>query len=147
VIHDAFAALCVAPPVLYAGIRRGHAMAPVISVVDDDTSFRRAASRLIHSLGHTVESFGSAEEFLQSGRVDESACLISDVKMPGMTGIELQRRLRQLGCRLPVIFVTAHADANAKSRALASGAVGFLNKPFRDHELISCLDRALAPKP
>jgi FixJ family two-component response regulator len=122
-------------------------MAPVISVVDDDPSFRRATARLIHSLGHAVASFGSAEEFLQSGRVDESACLVSDVKMPGMTGIELQSRLRQQGCSLPVIFITAHADAKAKSRALASGAVGFLNKPFHDDELISCLDRALSAKP
>lgn len=121
-------------------------MAPVISVVDDDTSFRRATARLIHSLGHTVVSFSSAEEFLASGRVDETACLVSDVKMPGMTGIELQSRLRQQGCELPVIFITAYPERNAKSRALASGAVGFLNKPFRDDELISCLDRALAPK-
>jgi FixJ family two-component response regulator len=143
-IHDALAALRRAPPVFYGWICRGHAMAPMISVVDDDTSFRRATARLIHSLGHAVASFGSAEEFLASGRVDETACLVSDVKMPGMTGIELQSRLRQQGCRLPVIFITAHPDANQKSRALASGAVGFLNKPFRDDELISCLDRALS---
>ena len=122
-------------------------MAPVISVVDDDRSFRRATARLINSLGHTVESFGSAEEFLASGRLDETACLVSDVKMPGMTGIELQSRLRQQGRRLPIIFITAHPDANAKSRALASGAVGFFNKPFNDDELISCLDRALSSKP
>lgn len=122
-------------------------MAPVISVVDDDTSCRRATARLIHSLGHTVASFGSAEEFLDSGRVDETACLVSDVKMPGMTGIELQRRLCEMGCRLPVIFITAFPETNARSRALASGAVGFLNKPFHDDELISCLDRALAAKP
>jgi FixJ family two-component response regulator len=121
-------------------------MAPVISVVDDDTSFRRATTRLIHSLGHAVASFGSAEEFLCSGRLDDTACLVSDVKMPGMDGIELQSRLRQQGCRLPVIFITAHPDIHARSRAMASGAVGFLNKPFRDDELISCLDRALAPK-
>jgi FixJ family two-component response regulator len=121
-------------------------MAPVISVVDDDTSFRRATARLIHSLGHTVASFGSAEEFLRSGRLDDTACLVSDVKMPGMDGIELQSRLRQQGCRLPVIFITAHPDTHARSRAMASGAVGFLNKPFRDDELISCLDRALAAR-
>ena len=121
-------------------------MGPVISVVDDDTSFCRATGRLIHALGHPVESFGSAEEFLRSGRIDDTACLISDVRMPGMDGIELQRRLRQQGCRLPVIFITAHPDPNARNRALASGAVGFLDKPFRDDALISCLDRALAGK-
>jgi FixJ family two-component response regulator len=119
-------------------------MAPVISVVDDDTSFRRATARLIHSLGHAVASFGSAEEFLDSGRLDDIACLVSDVKMPGMDGIELQSRLRQQGRRLPIIFITAHPETNARSRALAAGAVGFLNKPFRDDELVSCLDRALA---
>jgi len=121
-------------------------MGPVISVVDDDMSFRRATARLIHSLGHAVESFGSAEEFLCSGRLEDTACLVSDVKMPGMDGIELQRRLRRQGCRLPVIFITAHPGTNVRNQALASGAVGFLNKPFRDEELISCLDRALVAK-
>ena len=121
-------------------------MAAVISVVDDDTSFRRATARLIHSLGHSVASFGSAEEFLRSGRLDDTACLVSDVKMPGMDGIELQSRLRQQGSRMPVIFITAHPDTSARKRAMASGAVGFLSKPFRDDDLISCLDRALAAK-
>src|SRR5262249_12664627 len=129
------------------GFAGGSAMAPVISVVDDDTSFRRATARLIHSLGHAVASFGSAEEFLQSGRIDETACLVSDVKMPGMDGIELQSRLRQQGCRLPVIFITAHPDTKARSRALAWGASAFLSKPFHADELIACLDRALAAKP
>src|SRR5262245_16834046 len=117
-------------------------MAPVISVVDDDPSFRRATARLIHSLGHTVASFGSAEEFLESGRVDETDCLVSDVKMPGMSGIELQSCLCRQGCRFPVIFITAHPEALQKSRALALGAIGFLNKPFNADELISCLDQA-----
>jgi FixJ family two-component response regulator len=120
--------------------------AAVISVVDDDSSFRRATARLIRSLGHPVASFGSAEEFLCSGRLDDTCCLVSDVKMPGMDGIALQSQLRQQGCRLPVIFITAHPDTGARSRAMASGAIGFLNKPFRDEELISCLDRALAAK-
>jgi FixJ family two-component response regulator len=121
-------------------------MAPVISVVDDDTSFRRATARLIQSLGHAVASYGSAEEFLGSGRIDDTTCLVSDVKMPGMDGIELQSRLRLQGCRLPIIFITAQPETSARRRALASGAVAFLNKPFRDDELVSCLDRALAPK-
>jgi FixJ family two-component response regulator len=121
-------------------------MGPVISVVDDDASFRRATARLIHSLGHAVESFDSAEAFLGSGRVEDTACLVSDVRMPGIDGIELQKRLRQQGCRLPIIFITAHPDTSTRSRALALGAVGFLDKPFRDDELIGCLDRALAAK-
>jgi FixJ family two-component response regulator len=122
------------------------AKAPVISVIDDDRSFRRATARLINSLGHAVASFASAEEFLGSGRLDETACLISDVHMPGMDGIELQNRLRAEGCRVPIIFITGYSEAKARQRALASGAVAFLDKPFRDDELISYLDQALAPK-
>jgi FixJ family two-component response regulator len=118
----------------------------VISVIDDDLSFRRATARLIHSLGHAVASFGSAEEFLDSGRLAETACLISDVHMPGMDGIELQSRLRAEGRRVPIIFITGYPETNTRQRALASGAVAFLDKPFRDDDLISCLDQALAPK-
>jgi FixJ family two-component response regulator len=124
----------------------GLTKAPVISVIDDDTSFRRATARLINSLGHSVASFASAEEFLDSGRLDDTACLISDVHMPGMDGIELQNRLRAAGCRVPIIFITGYSESNARQRALASGAVAFLDKPFRDDELISCLDEALAPE-
>src|SRR5262249_59805029 len=111
--------------------------APVISIIDDDTSFRRAAARLIHSLGHPVASFASAEEFLESGRLDETACLVSDLQMPGMSGIELQSRLRAQGRRLPVIFITAYPESSALKEALAFGAVGLLRKPFSDDELIS----------
>jgi FixJ family two-component response regulator len=116
----------------------------VITVIDDDMSCRRATARLINSLGHTVASFGSAEEFLQSGRLDDTSCLVSDVQMPGMSGIELQTRLRAEGRRLPVIFITAYPETSSRKEALASGAVGFLNKPFSDDELISCIDQALA---
>ena len=117
---------------------------PVISIVDDDASFRRATARLVRSLGHAVAAFGSAEEFLKSGRVRDSACLISDVQMPGMSGIELQSELIAQGVRLPVIFITAYPESNARERALASGALGFLNKPFNEDKLIACLDRALS---
>jgi FixJ family two-component response regulator len=119
----------------------------VISVIDDDTSFRRATARLVNSLGHAVESFASAEEFLESGRLDDTACLISDVQMPGMSGIELQSRLRAEGHWLPIIFITAYPRSNARHEALASGAVGFLSKPFSDNELIGCIDQALATRP
>lgn len=121
-------------------------MGPVISIVDDDTSFRRATARLINSLGHAVASFASAEEFLESGRLDETACLVADVQMPGMSGVELQSRLRAEGCRVPIIFITAYPESNVRQRALASGAVAFLDKPFSDDELISSLGHALAPK-
>jgi FixJ family two-component response regulator len=120
------------------------AEAAVISIVDDDASFRRATARLVRSLGHAVAAFGSAEEFLKSDRIRETACLISDVQMPGMSGLELQNRLLAQGVRLPVIFITAYPESNAREQALASGALGFLNKPFNEDNLIACLDQALA---
>src|SRR5262245_39648861 len=120
------------------------AEAAVISIVDDDTSFRRATARLVRALGHSVGSFGSAEEFLKSGCVRETACLISDVQMPGMSGLELQNQLRAQGIRLPVIFMTAYPELAAQEQALASGALGFLNKPFDEDKLIACLDQALS---
>jgi FixJ family two-component response regulator len=118
--------------------------AAVISIVDDDASFRRATARLVRSLGHAVAAFASAEEFLKSDRIGETACLISDVQMPGMSGLELQGRLLAQGVRLPVIFITAYPESNAREQALASGALGFLNKPFNEDNLIACLDQALA---
>lgn len=116
---------------------------PVISVVDDDASFRRAITGLVRSLGHSVASFGSAEEFLSSDRVRNTACLISDVQMPGMSGIELQNQLLAQGVRLPIIFITAYPEAHEREQALASGALGFLSKPFNEDTLIACLDQAL----
>ena len=120
--------------------------APVISIVDDNESFRRATAGLIKSLGYAAASFGSAEEFLRSERLDDTACLISDVQMPGMSGIELQSRLAIRGHRLPIIFVTAYPESNVRQQALACGALGFLNKPFSEQELISCIDQALATR-
>jgi FixJ family two-component response regulator len=118
----------------------------VISIVDDNESFRRATAGLIKSLGYAAASFGSAEEFLRSERLDDTACLISDVQMPGMSGIELQNRLAIRGHRLPIIFVTAYPESNVRKQALACGALGFLNKPFSEQELISCIDQALATR-
>ena len=117
---------------------------PVISIVDDNESFRRAAAGLIQSLGYAAAVFASAEEFLSSGRLDETACLISDVQMPGMSGIELQAHLAAQGRRMPIIFVTAYPETKTRDQALACGALGFLDKPFDEDDLISCLDRALA---
>jgi FixJ family two-component response regulator len=118
--------------------------APVISIVDDDESFRRATAGFIASLGYAVAAFGSAEEFLKSDSLDDTACLISDVQMPGMSGIELQSRLIAQGYRVPIIFVTAYSASKARAQALASGALGFFDKPFSEEKLISCLDQALS---
>jgi FixJ family two-component response regulator len=114
----------------------------MISIVDDDKSFREAAKMLVKSLGYAAATFASAEEFLESGRLRNTACLITDVRMPGMSGVDLQSHLLANGHRTPVIFVTAHPEERLRERALAAGALGFLNKPFREENLIACLDRA-----
>jgi FixJ family two-component response regulator len=119
------------------------ARAPVISIVDDDQPVREATRNLIRSLGYTAVTFTSAEEYLRSDRLHDTACLITDVMMPGMTGIELQRRLIADGHRTPIIFMTAHPEEQIRGHALEAGAVGFLSKPFDDDQLIQCIDRAL----
>jgi FixJ family two-component response regulator len=118
----------------------------MISIVDDDDAVREATRALVRSLGHTATAFSSAEEFLNSDRLHETSCLITDVQMPGMTGIELQARLKSAGPHCPVIVVTASPDASLRARALAAGAVGVLGKPFSDETLIACLDGALAAR-
>jgi len=118
-------------------------MVPLIAIVDDDDSFRRATTSFIRSLGYAVLQFGSAEAFLQSDRLHHADCLISDVQMPGMNGIELQSKLTVQGYRLPIIFVTAFSEMRARAQALSAGAIGFLAKPFSDEELVACLDKAL----
>jgi FixJ family two-component response regulator len=120
--------------------------APVIAIVDDDESFRRATTSFIRSLGYGAAAFDSAEAFLESDRIQDTDCLITDVQMPGMTGIELQDRLVAQGSRLPVIFITAFPEMKARAQALAGGAVGFLAKPFNDQRLIACLNEALTAR-
>jgi FixJ family two-component response regulator len=115
----------------------------VIAVVDDDESFRRATMSFIRSLGYAVLQFASAEGFLKSDRLHDAHCVISDVQMPGMSGIELQHQLIAQGCHLPIIFVTAFPEMKARAQALAAGAICFLGKPFSDEELITCLKKAL----
>jgi len=117
-------------------------MAQMISIVDDDKSVREAESSLVKSLGYVTKTFASAEEFLESGRLRDTACLITDVQMPGMSGVDLQSRLIASGHRTPVIFVTANPDERTKKRALGAGALGFLSKPFSEESLIACLERA-----
>jgi len=117
---------------------------PVISIVDDDESVREATKGLVRSLGYVAATFASSEEFLNSDRVNDTSCLITDVQMPGLNGLELQSRLTAMGRRIPIIFVTAFPHERIRRRALKGGAIGFLSKPFSDDSLIHCLDRALA---
>lgn len=116
---------------------------PVISIVDDDESVREATKALIRSLGYATATFASAEEYLRSDRVRDTLCLITDVQMPGMSGVELQDRLIADGQRTPVIFMTAFPEEDIRARVLGAGAFGFLSKPFNDECLIDCLDEAL----
>ena len=115
----------------------------MISIVDDDESVREATKGLVRSLGYVAATFASAEDFLRSEHLHDTACLITDVQMPGLTGIELQSFLIAGGHRLPIIFMTAFPDERIRSRVLEAGACGFLSKPFSDDSLIGCLDRAL----
>ena len=116
---------------------------PVISIVDDDESVREATKGLIRSLGYATATFASAEEYLRSDRMRDTSCLITDVQMPGMSGVELQDRLIAGGQRTPVIFMTAFPEENIRTRVLEAGAFGYLSKPFNDECLIECLDEAL----
>lgn len=119
---------------------------PVIAIVDDDESFRRATISFVRSLGYSAAAFPSADAFLNSNAVEDTDCLITDVQMPGMSGIELQNYLLAQGNRVPVILVTAFPETAARGHALRAGAVGFLSKPFGDENLISCLNKALAAR-
>jgi len=116
---------------------------PKISIVDDDLFVRQATGNLLESLGFGVTTFASAEAFLESGLADDTLCLIADVQMPGLTGLDLQQRLIEGGKRLPIIFITAFSTESARKQALEAGAIGFLSKPFGDDCLIECLNRAL----
>jgi FixJ family two-component response regulator len=119
------------------------ATAPLISIVDDDDSLRNSLGNLLRSVGLRVREFASADAFLGSQNVRETACLILDVRMPCMDGLELQRHIVAADWRLPIVFVTSHADDGARARALDAGAVGFLYKPFREQDLLDAIDTAL----
>jgi FixJ family two-component response regulator len=116
---------------------------PVISIVDDDEAVRLALRSLVRSLGYVSNVFASAEEFLESPQLNETSCLISDVQMPGMNGIELQSRLKRLECSAPVIFVTAFPDERYRALALEAGAIGFLEKPFEGCTMVQLIQAAL----
>ena len=116
---------------------------PLISIIDDDPSVRVATNRLVRSLGYAAHTFASADGFLQSPHVNDTACVIADVQMPGMSGIELQSLLIAQGRSVPMIFITAFPEESIRSRALKAGAVCFLSKPFDGTILIELIDIAL----
>ena len=116
---------------------------PLISIVDDDDSLRNSLDNLIRSVGFRAQGFASAEAFLSSNQVHDTACLILDVRLPGMNGLELQRKIVAENWRLPIIFITSHADGDARARALEAGAVDYLYKPFREEQLLNAIDAAL----
>lgn len=116
---------------------------PFISIVDDDESIREAIKSLLRSVGFRVEGFASAEDFLSSEHVRDTACLILDVRMPRISGLELQRQLATANCRIPIIFITAHGNEEARAQALQAGAVDFLNKPFSEEALLNAIHLAV----
>ena len=116
---------------------------PVIAIVDDEQSMRDATKALVRSLGYHASTFGSADEFLKSEQVHDTSCLITDVQMPGLNGIDLQDRLIARGHCIPIIFMTGYPTDSVRARAMKAGAVCFLNKPFSEDHSIGCLQKAL----
>jgi FixJ family two-component response regulator len=116
---------------------------PVISVVDDHASVRVGTENLLNSLGYTVHTFASAEEFLRSAHFSDTSCVITDVQMPAMSGVQLQALLLAQGHHVPIIFITAFSDDAVRARALQAGAICFLTKPLDRLTLIKCLETAL----
>ena len=116
---------------------------PLIVIVDDDDSLRNSLDNLIRSVGFRAQSFSSAEAFLNSNQVHTTACLILDVRLPGMNGLELQHQIVAANWQIPIIFITSHADGDAQARALEAGAVDYLYKPFREEQLLNAIAAAL----
>jgi FixJ family two-component response regulator len=116
---------------------------PLISIVDDDDALRNSLENLIRSAGLRAQGFSSAEAFLSSNQEDETRCLVLDVRMPGMSGLELQCQMAVANSHIPIIFVTAHGDDAQRAQALNAGAVAFLYKPFYEEELLNAIEAAL----
>jgi FixJ family two-component response regulator len=116
----------------------------VICIVDDDAWARSGLEDLVLSLGYDARSFESAEQFVESEFIRQTACVITDLHMPGLSGLDLQARLRSEGHKIPVIFVTAYPNDAHRTRAFAEGAVGFLTKPYDERSLVDCIQRAIA---
>ena len=117
--------------------------APIILIIDDDESMRCAIKSLVTSLGLDAYTFASAEAFLQSPHLDDTSCLITDLQMPGLSGVELQKSLLAQGRRIPIIFMTAFPEERMRARAIEAGALGFLSKPFDSQTLINLIDKAV----
>src|SRR6202048_2278396 len=115
----------------------------LVAIVDDDDLMRSALQGMTKAVGWTSQAFASAEEFLKSGQQRETACLIADIRMPGMSGLELQAKLNAEHCRIPTIFITAHGDTKMRMQALRAGAVEFMAKPFDDEVLLESVRAAL----
>ncbi len=124
---------------------RGRNERPLLSIVDDDQSVRESLPDLIMEFGFAARVFSSAEDFLSSGSIDETSCLILDIAMPGMSGPELQQELKRRGQEIPIIFISGHKDEIIRALMLKEGATGFLFKPFSDADLLSAIKTALRP--
>lgn len=119
----------------------------LVSIVDDDESLRRSVKNLLTSVGLRVETFASAEAFRQSGHRADTRCVVLDLRMPGMSGVDLLMRLAAAGSPIPVVILTAHSDEEARRRTLQAGAVAFLGKPFHGEALLGAVRRAFAQNP
>jgi FixJ family two-component response regulator len=115
----------------------------LVAIVDDDDSMRGALQGMLKAVGYPAQAFASAEEFLKSGQQRQTSCLIADIRMPGMSGLDLQAHLNEERCKIPIIFITAHGDAKMRIQALRAGAVEFLSKPFDEEVLLESVRAAL----
>jgi FixJ family two-component response regulator len=115
----------------------------MVAIVDDDPLAREGIRELVESLGYKARAFVSAQDFLQSGVIARTGCLVTDLQMPGLSGLELQERVQALGYGTPVILITAYPNEKHRSRALSAGAIGFLSKPFEEQSLVECLTVAM----
>jgi FixJ family two-component response regulator len=119
------------------------AAVPTVFIIDDDSGMRQAIQDLVESVGLRAESFSTGEEFLKKQRISDPSCLVLDVRLPQMSGLDFQRQLAEIGLQIPIVFITAHGDIPMSVRALKSGAVEFLTKPFRDQDLLDAIQQAL----
>ena len=116
---------------------------PIVFIIDDDASFRRSIGRLIQSMGFQVKTFGTAAEFLSTGRTDVPSCMVLDVRLPGLSGLDLQQELGEAGIEIPIIFITGHGDIPMSVRAMKAGAVEFFTKSFREQDLLDAIRQAV----